>query len=82
VIDWGDVHHGRRATDLGGALALLLPSSRDQFFAAYGEIDAATLQLARFRAVTHTLWVAIYAAEQKDAALLRETIGGLARALS
>jgi hypothetical protein len=32
--------------------------------------------------VTHTLWVAIYAAEQKDAALLRETIGGLARALS
>jgi hypothetical protein len=28
------------------------------------------------------LWVAIYAAEQKDAALLRETIGGLARALS
>jgi len=82
VIDWGDVHYGRRATDLGGALAFVSEASRDAFFEAYGGVDEATLRLSRFRAVSHQLWVAIYAAEQQDEALLRETVGGLVRATS
>jgi aminoglycoside phosphotransferase (APT) family kinase protein len=82
VIDWGDIMYGHRATDLGGVLTFLPATARDAFFSAYGEIDAATMQLSRFRAVTHHVWVGRYAHEQKDAALLRESIGGLERATS
>ncbi|MFT3839269.1 MAG: phosphotransferase [Myxococcaceae bacterium] len=82
VIDWGDIIYGHRATDLGGVLTFLPVKARDAFFSTYGEIDAATLQLSRFRAVTHHVWVGRYAHEQKDAALLRESLGGLERATS
>ncbi len=82
VIDWGDVCFGHRATDLGGAVALVPPGARDALFEAYGGCDEATLGLARFRAVTHQVWVLSYAVDRKDAALVRESLGSLERAVA
>lgn len=51
VIDWGDVHLGDPALDLSIAFSFLPPAARAAFRKAYGEIDAATWQRARFRAL-------------------------------
>ena len=62
IIDWGDVHAGDVAVDLGIAYTLFPPSGRRRFFAAYGDLDRDTHLLARFRAASHTLAVLEYAA--------------------
>jgi len=49
VIDWGEVHLGDPAVDLGIAFSFLPPEARKIFCAAYGEIDEATWARARFR---------------------------------
>lgn len=51
VIDWGDVHQGDPAVDLGAAFLLLPPAAHAAFRAAYGPIDPATWARARFRAI-------------------------------
>jgi aminoglycoside phosphotransferase (APT) family kinase protein len=51
VIDWGDAHLGDRALDLSIAFSFLPPAARPAFRAAYGPIDDATWDRARFRAL-------------------------------
>jgi aminoglycoside phosphotransferase (APT) family kinase protein len=72
VIDWGDCHLGDPAMDLAVAHSLLPASARDAFRKEYGVIDAATWQLARFRALIHGLAVLLYAADIDDGPLLAE----------
>ena len=72
VIDWGDIHVGDAAVDLAAAFEILPRSARDTFFRSYGPVDEVALSLARFRALTHALFVKEYSADIGDEALGRE----------
>jgi len=76
VIDWGDIHRGDPACDLMVAFAFV---PRAEFERGYGPIDEATAARARFRALSHTLAVTLYAHDRGDADLLREGRAALAR---
>jgi aminoglycoside phosphotransferase (APT) family kinase protein len=60
VIDWGDVHVGDRALDLSVAFSFDDPA---RFFDAYGPIDDAMLDRARFRALTYGVFFVYVATE-------------------
>jgi len=77
VIDWGDVHLGDPAVDLALAHGFLPAAARDAFRRAYGEIDAATWALARFRAIHHASITALYARDVGDEPLLHEALRSL-----
>jgi aminoglycoside phosphotransferase (APT) family kinase protein len=67
IIDWGDLHFGDPAVDLG-IVELVLPlESHAAFFAAYGPVDAATRQRARYRAIYHAALFAEYGLRTDDA---------------
>ena len=76
VIDWGDMHKGDPACDLMVAFAFV---PRAEFEEGYGPIEEATARLARFRALSHTLGVTLYAKDIGDRDLLREGRAALAR---
>lgn len=78
VIDWGDAHLGDRATDLSIVYALLPPELHAEFWRAYGEVDALTRELARFRALFHNLALILYGEDIGDIALQRESRRSLA----
>jgi aminoglycoside phosphotransferase (APT) family kinase protein len=72
VIDWGDSHLGDPAIDLAIAHTLLPPSAHEIFRNAYGPISDITWQMARLRALWHTLMVMLYAYDINDQDLIRE----------
>lgn len=63
VIDWGDVHRGDPAVDLSIGFSFLPPPARAAFRAAYGEIDAAAWERARFRGLHYGVVLAAYGRE-------------------
>lgn len=69
VLDWGDVHLGDPAIDLTLAFTFLPPEARDTFRAAYGDIDKATWNRARFRAFHYGVALLLYGQSQGDAAI-------------
>lgn len=69
VIDWGDVHLGDPALDLSIAFSFLPPAARLQFRQFYGEIDDATWQRARFRAIHYGPLLVEYGRSIGDAAM-------------
>lgn len=73
VIDWGDAHLGDPAADLSVVFSFLPPSAHEDFWAVYGEVSAETLQLARFRALFHSLALRLYAHDVQDSDLARES---------
>jgi aminoglycoside phosphotransferase (APT) family kinase protein len=77
VIDWGDVHVGDPAVDLAVAHSLLPPGVHAAFREAYGPISSLTWQIARLRALWHTLMVLNYAVATGDEDLIRESRLGL-----
>jgi len=79
VIDWGDVHVGDPAIDLGLVHGFLPASAHGEFREAYGPIDEATWVLARFRALFHALAILCYGADVGEADLVREGARSLAR---
>jgi aminoglycoside phosphotransferase (APT) family kinase protein len=78
VIDWGDMHLNDPGIDLTIGFLFFPPAARESFFAAYGGAGEATIRLARFRAVSHSLAVLPYALQTADGALERETRRALA----
>jgi aminoglycoside phosphotransferase (APT) family kinase protein len=83
VIDWGDIHLGDPAVDLAIAHSFLPPTAHAPFRQAYGLVDADTWQVARLRALWHSMTVLVYGDEVGDAALVREghvALGYLSRA--
>jgi aminoglycoside phosphotransferase (APT) family kinase protein len=82
IIDWSDVHLGDPALDLAIAFSAVAPAARDAFFAAYGAVDARTLELARYRAIYHSAMVAHYGLRINDAELLSAGTKGLEQGLS
>jgi aminoglycoside phosphotransferase (APT) family kinase protein len=72
IIDWGDIHIGDRAVDVGLAFEFLPPVARERFRRAYGVLDDATWRLAHFRALYHAANILRYAHRVSDANLARE----------
>jgi aminoglycoside phosphotransferase (APT) family kinase protein len=71
VIDWGDVHLGDPALDLSIAFSFLPLAARDVFRAAYGSIDDATWDRARFRAFHYGALLTHYGVDIGDDAIRR-----------
>jgi aminoglycoside phosphotransferase (APT) family kinase protein len=69
VIDWGDVHLGDPALDLSIAFSFLPARARAAFRAAYGMIDDATWDRARFRALHYGAVLTPYGADIGDEAI-------------
>ncbi|MBL0385239.1 phosphotransferase [Tumebacillus sp. ITR2] len=70
IIDWGDAHIGHRALDLSIVYSYLPPEGRDLFYKIYGEVDAQTREMARFRAVFSTLVLMLYGYDQQQPQLV------------
>jgi aminoglycoside phosphotransferase (APT) family kinase protein len=66
VIDWGDVHVGDPAEDISIAVSFLPEYARNDFRAAYGPIDDATWDRARFRAIFYGATLIHYGQEIGD----------------
>jgi aminoglycoside phosphotransferase (APT) family kinase protein len=81
VIDWGDMCRSDPATDLMLVWSLLPPAGRERFVEAYGPIDEEAHLRARVLALFLGLTLAVYARDVGHAALERECIAGLDRAL-
>ncbi len=71
VIDWGDAHAGDVAVDLAVAHLALPLWSQPAFRAAYGAIDEATWNAARYRALYHALLELDYGIRADDAGMRR-----------
>lgn len=69
IIDWGDVHQGDPAIDLSVAFSFVPPQGRDAFRGAYGAIDAASWDRARFRALHYGVLLTGYGVSTDDVAL-------------
>jgi aminoglycoside phosphotransferase (APT) family kinase protein len=82
VIDWGDLCLADPAVDLSIAYAGFAGQPRAELLAAYGRpVSAAQELAARACAVSITASLAEYAADEGRAALLRESVAGLRRAV-
>jgi aminoglycoside phosphotransferase (APT) family kinase protein len=71
VLDWGDVHLGDPAIDLTIAFSFLPPEARGAFREAYGDIDEATWNRARFRAFHYGVLLLHYGVNVGDEAMTR-----------
>jgi aminoglycoside phosphotransferase (APT) family kinase protein len=71
VIDWGDTHLGDPALDLSITWSFLPPSARPAFREAYGPIDDARWNRARFRALFYGAPLIEYGVETGDEAMRR-----------
>ncbi|OJT25620.1 hypothetical protein BO221_07050 [Archangium sp. Cb G35] len=71
VFDWGDVHLGDPAIDLTLAFTFLPPEARGVFREAYGDIDEATWDRARFRAFHYGVALVLYGDAEGDEAIAR-----------
>ncbi len=69
VIDWGDVHLGDPAIDLSIAFSFLPAEARNAFRQAYGSIDSATWDRARFRAIHYAIELIPYGLQVGDEAI-------------
>ncbi|ATB28934.1 phosphotransferase [Melittangium boletus] len=69
VLDWGDIHLGDPAVDLMIVFSFLPPEARGVFREAYGSIDDATWDRARFRALLYGVTLLLYGRSEGDAAI-------------
>ena len=77
VIDWGDIHLGDPAVDLGFAHGFLPPAALDDFYSRYGGVDDEQLRFARFRGLHYAVILPIYGRDIGDDALVREGLTAL-----
>lgn len=82
VIDWGDVHAGDAAQDLGLVAGFLPRSARREFMATYGSVSDDAWAFARLRALLLAVAILLYGADVGDEALVHEGRIGLSNALS
>jgi aminoglycoside phosphotransferase (APT) family kinase protein len=70
VIDWGDSHAGDPALDLAIAFTFLPRDARETFRVAYGAVDDASWDRARFRALHYGAHLTRYGKTVGDLAML------------
>ena len=80
VIDWIDLCRGEPALDLQLTWSVLPPEARGAFFAAYGDVDDATLLRARALALFLSAALLEYAHHEDLAPVEREAVASLERA--
>lgn len=71
VIDWGDVHRGDPAVDLSVAWMTFPAQERARFWTLYAAATEREIELARLRALGHSLGTLAYALEIGDRDLER-----------
>jgi aminoglycoside phosphotransferase (APT) family kinase protein len=81
VVDWVDVCLAPVSVDLGVLWSLFAVEARENFLAAYGSVDCATLLRARALALCLSAMLASYALDRGDEMLWKETLAELDRAL-
>lgn len=81
VIDWGDVHVGDPALDLGVWWSMLPLAARHSFQTAYGPVDAHTWRRARLRVVVHQLHVLDWSSRTQKPAVASAARRALKQAL-
>jgi aminoglycoside phosphotransferase (APT) family kinase protein len=81
VIDWGDVCLADPCIDLMLVWSLLTPAARDRFYAEYGPVTAEQRLRSRVLAIVLDSMLARYSTDVGNAALHREAIAALERAL-
>jgi aminoglycoside phosphotransferase (APT) family kinase protein len=79
IIDWGDVHVGDPAVDLGGVQAMLPPDCHDDFLQEYGPVDDVAWGAARGRAIWHSIAVLAHGVDVRDSATILEARSSLER---
>jgi aminoglycoside phosphotransferase (APT) family kinase protein len=79
IIDWGDLHVGDPAVDLGGVQAMLPRDSQDEFLQEYGPVDEVVWAAARGRAIWHTVALLAHSIDTGDAAAILEARSSLER---
>jgi aminoglycoside phosphotransferase (APT) family kinase protein len=79
IIDWGDVHVGDPAVDLGGVQAMLPGDCKDEFLKEYGVVDDVVWAAARGRAIWHTIALLAHSVDVGDAAAILEARSSLER---
>jgi aminoglycoside phosphotransferase (APT) family kinase protein len=82
LLDWIDLCRGDPALDLQIVWSVLPPEQRDTFFAAYGDVDDATLLRARAIALFLSTALLEYSHHEGLASIEREAIASLERASS
>jgi aminoglycoside phosphotransferase (APT) family kinase protein len=82
VIDWGDLCLADPAVDLSIAYSGFAGPARAELLAAYGPVSAGQELSARTLAVFLCAALAEYAAAENRVALLRESLGGMRRAVA
>jgi aminoglycoside phosphotransferase (APT) family kinase protein len=82
LIDWIDLCRGDPALDLQLVWSVLPPETRGAFFAAYGDVDDATLLRARAVALFLNSALLEYAHHEGLASVEREALASLERAAS
>lgn len=71
LIDWGDTHRGDPALDLSIAWTFFDAAGRTALRDAYGPVDPATWDRARFRALHYGIHLLRYGLAERDAAMER-----------
>lgn len=83
VIDWGDCHRGDPALDLCVAIGFLPPDAWTDFRVAYGGVDEATWDRARYRALHYGVNLLRYGLAVDDAEMVamgrRALVQGMVR---
>lgn len=82
VIDWGDLHGGDPAQDLSLAFGWLDPDAGAALLEAYGPVDDATRDRARFRALYYGVVLSDFGAQIGDEELVAIGRSYLARTLA
>jgi aminoglycoside phosphotransferase (APT) family kinase protein len=81
VIDWGDLHAGDPAVDLGIVYSFLPASARPAFWLEYGDPGPAAMRRARFRALHYGVILPVYGRETGDCAIEKAGLAALRFAL-
>ncbi len=79
IIDWGDTGINHRSIDLSIIFSFYPQACHSSFFDIYGEVDAATLQHARFVALHIMLTILLYAHDRGDSLLVLEACESIKR---
>jgi aminoglycoside phosphotransferase (APT) family kinase protein len=77
VIDWGDLHLGNPATDLSIVYSAVPPHGRTEFWRHYGPVAGPLRELARLRAISHSLSLLWYALDTKELPLRNSSLDSL-----
>ena len=81
LIDWGDIHIGHPGIDISVGIMIFTPQRLKDFLDTYQEIDATTMQVAVFRAFTHSVLGFSYFAQMNEKSTMAWTKAALKNVL-